>query len=89
MTTSVLEGENRRITTGIGEVLRRVELDDGSAARGLQFHSKHGGAWCRAIWLPGVDDTWNADITALSPDRILLTDEDLARACERFRIRVF
>lgn len=89
LTTSILEGENRRITTAIGELLRRIELDDGSSARGLQFRSKHGGAWCRAIWLPGPDEDWAADLTALSPDRILVTDESLARACERFRIRVF
>ena len=89
LTTSVLEGENRRVTTAIGEFLRRIELDDGSLARGLQFRSKHGGAWCRAIWLPGPDESWTAELTALSPDRILLSDEHLARACERFRIRVF
>lgn len=89
LTTAVLEGENRRITTTIGELLRRVELDDGTQARGLQFHSKHGGAWCRAVWLPGPGDGWSAELTALSPERILVSDESLARACERFRIRAF
>jgi hypothetical protein len=89
LTTSVLTGENRRITTAIGQRLRRCELDDGSQARGLQFRSKFGGSWCRAIWLPGADDAWSADLIALSPERILLSDEHLARASERFRIRVF
>lgn len=89
LTTAVLEGDNRRITTTIGERLRRIELDDGSSARGLQFHSKHAGAWCRAIWLPGAGEDWSADLTALSPERVLVSDEHLARACERFRIRVF
>lgn len=89
LTTGVLEGDNRLVTTAIGEFLHCIELDDGSAARGIQFRSKHGGAWCRAIWLPGPDEDWTADLTALSPDRILISDEDLARACERFRIRVF
>ncbi len=88
LTTSVLTGDNRRITTAIGELLRQCVLDDGSQARGLQFRSKFGGAWCRAIWLPGEDDG-EADLVALSPDRILLSDEHLARASERFRIRVF
>lgn len=89
LTTSVLTGDNRRITTAIGALLQRCELDDGSQARGLQFRSKFGGAWCRAIWLPAVEDDWAADLVALSPDRILLSDEHLARASERFRIRVF
>jgi len=89
LTTAVLEGENRRVTTAVGNLLRRVKLDDGTTARGLQFRSKHGGAWCRAIWLPEPTDTWGADLTALSPERILATDEALAKACERFRIKVF
>ena len=89
LTTAVLTSDNRRITTAIGELLRRCELEDGSQARGLQFRSKFGGYWCRAIWLPGEDDHWSADVVALSPDRILLSDERLARASERFRIRVF
>jgi hypothetical protein len=89
LTTSVLTGHNRRITTTIGELLKRYVLDDHSRARGLQFRSKFGGAWCRAIWLPADADEWNADLVALSSDRILISDEHLARASERFRIRVF
>jgi len=89
LTTAVLTGENRRVTTAIGERLRRCRLDDGSKARGLQFRSKFGGSWCRAIWWPDPEDDWEADIIALSGERILLSDEHLARASERFRIRVF
>jgi hypothetical protein len=89
LTTSVLTGDNRHITTAIGALLRRCELDDGTQARGLQFRSKFGGAWCRAIWLPNEEDLWSAELVALSADRILLSDEHLARASERFRIRVF
>jgi hypothetical protein len=89
LTTAILAGENRRITTSIGELLRRCELDDGSQARGLQFRTKFGGSWCRAIWLPNEDEPWEPDIISLSPEPILVSDEALAHAAERFRIRVF
>jgi hypothetical protein len=89
LTSATLAGESRRITTTIGELLRRLELDDRTQARGLQFRTEFGGSWCRAIWLPQEDETWEPDLIALSPDPILVSDEALARASERFRIRVF
>jgi len=48
LTTAVLRGENRIVTTAVGMHLRGIELFDGSVAHGLQFGSKHGGGWCRA-----------------------------------------
>lgn len=89
LTLGVLTGENRRITTAVGEYLRRIELDDGTQARGLQFPSKFGGSWCRAIWLPQEDETWQADILELIPELILVSDEDLAQASKWLDIRVF
>jgi hypothetical protein len=89
LTTSTLRGENRLITTAIATLTRRIELFDGSQARGVQFGSKYGGGWCRAAWLPGEGETWTADFVALAGDPLLLTDERLARASERLRIKVF
>jgi len=89
LTTAVLRGENRIVTTAVGMHLRGIELFDGSVARGLQFGSKHGGGWCRAAWMPGAADSWSADFIATSGEPLLVTDEHLARASERFRIKVF
>jgi hypothetical protein len=88
LTTAVLRGENRRITTAVGGLLRLCELDVGKA-KGIEFGSKFGGGWCRAIWVPAEGQDWTVDIVALSGEPILVIDEHLARASERFRIRVF
>lgn len=89
LTTAILRGENRRVTTEVGRLLRRVELDVESNARGIQFGSKFGGGWCRAIWLPDQRDDWSEDLIVLSGEQILVSDEHLARACERFRLHIF
>jgi hypothetical protein len=52
LTTAVLRSENRLVTTMLAELMRDAELDDGTNPRGVHFGSKHGGAWCRAVWLP-------------------------------------
>ncbi len=52
LNVSVLTSDNRYVTTMLAEIMRDAELDDGSTPRGVHFGSKHGGAWCRAIWLP-------------------------------------
>jgi hypothetical protein len=88
LTTAVLRSENRAVTTAVGTALRTLPLDDGQPARGLQFGSKLGGGWCRAIWLPD-DDAAPADLVALSGEAILITDDDLSIAATRFDIRVF
>lgn len=90
LTTAVLRGENRIVTTLIGTHLYRTELDDGTLARGIQFGSKFGGGWCRAIWIPeDDDDTWFVDLIATSGEPILVNDAALRTAAERFRIKVF
>jgi hypothetical protein len=57
LTTAVLRSENRRVTTMLAELVRDAELDDGTNPRGIHFGSKHGGSWCRAIWLPYYEAT--------------------------------
>lgn len=52
LTLSALTSENRMVTTTVADVIRTATLEDGSSPRGIQFPSKHGGGWCRALWLP-------------------------------------
>lgn len=52
LTLSALTCDNRMVTTFLAGMIRTTELHDGSAPRGVQFPSKHGGGWCRAIWHP-------------------------------------
>jgi hypothetical protein len=88
LTTAVLRGENRRITTRLAEHVRHRVLDDGSHAHGIHFGSKHGAYWCKAAWMDEQHNPPGA-LMALSPDPILVTDSDLERVANRFRIRVF
>lgn len=74
LTVSVLTSENRIVTTMLAEIMRDAVLDDGSTPRGVHFESKHGGAWCRAIWLPyrqvaptGLEIRAGAEITYEDP----------------------
>jgi hypothetical protein len=71
LTTGVLRSDNRFVTTILAEDIRHASLDDGTSARGIHFGSKHGGSWCRAIWLsddgaadPGIELVEAADIAA-------------------------
>ncbi|MCJ1698396.1 RES family NAD+ phosphorylase [Rathayibacter festucae] len=89
LTTAVLRGDDRIVTTAIALSLRRITVDDGSVPQGIHFGSKWGGGWCRAVWLPGDEDEWSTDLRSLSGEDILATDEHLIRASERFRVRVF
>ena len=89
LTTAVLRGDNRIVTTAVAAILRRITLDDGSVPHGIHLGSKWGGGWCRAVWLPGAEDQWSTDLISLSGEDVLATDEHLIRASERFRIRVF
>lgn len=50
LNTSVLRSENRYVTTTLADPVRAAVLDDGTTPRGIHFGSKHGGAWCKAIW---------------------------------------
>lgn len=89
LTTAVLRGENRIVTTAIARVLRSTTTDDGTTPRGIQFGSKWGGGWCRAVWLPGDEEQWSPGLVSFEGKSILATDEHLVRTSERFRIKVF
>lgn len=75
LNVSVLTSDNRYVTTMLAEIMREAELDDGSRPLGVHFGSKHGGAWCRAFWLPsqellrsGLEITAGYDIEPDDPD---------------------
>jgi len=82
--TSHLRGSNRSVTTTIAAFTQGRTLDDGTSPVGVHFGSRHGGAWCKAIWLH--EDT---ELIPLGPEPVLVTDPDLAAAADNFRIRVF
>ena len=85
LTTAVLRSDNRIVTTMIAQAVRDLELDDGTRSHGIHFGSKHGGAWCRAVWL---GDEYQG-LVATSGEPILLSDDDLKLVADRFRIKVF
>lgn len=72
LTTAVLRSENRLVTTMLAEIIRDAVLDDGSNPRGVHFGSKHGAAWCRAVWLPYYE--------ASHPGIEITADEEIASA---------
>lgn len=86
LTTGTLRGEDRAVTTAIAMRLHDVMLDTGYTPEGIHFGSKHGTSWCKALWL---DHPATSDILTLSPDPILVTDDALKIAADRFRIRIF
>jgi hypothetical protein len=86
LTTGVLRGEERSVTTAIAIHLHDVILNNGEQPCGIHFGSKHGAAWCKALWL---DHPAAGDVLTLSPDAILVTDDALKVAADRFRIKVF
>jgi hypothetical protein len=89
LTTAILRGEDRNVTAALAAGLRRIQVDDGSQAIGIHYGSKFGGTWCRALWLPADADDWHLDLIELSGEPILQSDEHLAKAAERFRVKVF
>ena len=86
LTTGNLRGEDRAVTTRIAEYLQGLMLDTGATPLGVHFGSKHGASWCKAIWLDHPDAV---HVRTLPAKSILVTDEDLKVAADRFRIRVF
>lgn len=86
LTTGDLRGANRAVTTQIAQHLHGLTLDTGETPLGVHFGSKHGSNWCKAIWLDHPDAAYVRTLPAKS---ILVTDEDLKVAADRFRIRVF
>lgn len=86
LNVSVLTSDNRYVTTMLAEIMRDAELDDGSAPRGVHFPSKHGGHWCRAIWMPDQDELSTA-LRVQSDARIEANDATLATVAEWFHLR--
>lgn len=86
LTTGTLRGDDRTVTTAIAIHLHTVVLSSGETPIGIHFGSKHGAAWCKAIWL---DHPAVGDMLTLSPEPIMVTDDALKTAADRFRIRVF
>lgn len=89
MTLGVLLGEQRFITTLIGQWIRGLKLHDGSAALGIRFHSKHGGGYCWAYWLRRKDDGLPGDpLSADAGQDIDMDDPALQAVARRFRIQM-
>lgn len=88
LTLSALTGDNRMVTTVLADVIRTTELHDGSAPRGVQFPSKHGGGWCRAIWRHEDLDTPFLGVHISDEQQIHADDTSLIAVADRFRITV-
>ncbi|ROS28306.1 hypothetical protein EDF22_0028 [Rathayibacter sp. PhB127] len=86
LTTGTLRSEDRAVTTRIAEHLHGLTLDTGGTPLGVHFGSKHGAAWCRALWLDHPD-AHRVLVGAVEP--VLVTDDDLRTVADRFRIRIF
>jgi len=86
LNVSVLTSDNRLVTTMLAEIMRDAELDDGSTPRGVHFGSKHGGAWCRAIWLP-YQDEMPAGLRVLNAAPISADDPALTAVSGWFGLR--
>lgn len=57
LTTAHIHGEQRPLTTTLGEKIRGEVLWDGSLPHGVTYVSKHDSQWrCWAIWLRALDD---------------------------------
>ncbi|MER7523939.1 hypothetical protein ABTZ44_06435 [Microbacterium oxydans] len=88
LTLSALTGDNRMITTILADVIRTTELHDESAPRGVQFPSKHGGGWCRAIWRAEDAPTLFLGVIISAEQQIYADDVDLAVVGDRFHITI-
>lgn len=86
LTTGTLRGEDRATTTAIATRLHDIVLDTQDTPLGIHFGSKHGAAWCKALWL---DHSAASEILTLAAEPILVTDDALKTAADRFRLRVF
>jgi hypothetical protein len=61
-TTAALRGDDRALTTAVADIVHDARLDDGSRPLAIHFRSKHGGSWCRALWLDhGSDSDMGSD----------------------------
>lgn len=85
LNVSALTSDNRTVTTMLAEIMRDTQLDDGSTPRGVHFGSKHGGAWCRAVWLPYADAS-PAGIEITNSTSIEADDPAFQQVVRRFRL---
>lgn len=76
------------MTTHIADIIRTAVLEDGSEPRGIHFGSKHGGAWCRALWLPEGTPPPISGVRIATETHISLFDAALQRVADRFRITI-
>ncbi|WP_168380833.1 MULTISPECIES: RES domain-containing protein [unclassified Microbacterium] len=88
LTLSALTSENRMVTTTIADVIRTATLEDGSSPRGIQFPSKHGGGWCRALWLPEGTPPPLGGVSIASENQIEASSEPLKVVADRFHITI-
>lgn len=88
LTLSALTGDNRMVTTILADVIRTTELHDGSAPRGVQFPSKHGGGWCRAIWRDEDIPAPVLGVNISGANQIHTDDAALTAVGDRFRITI-
>ena len=87
LTVSTLTSENRLVTTMLAELIREAVLDDGTSPPGVYFGSKHGGAWCRGIWIPESAPPAPRAVI-LSETLIAIDDPALLTTARRFRLDV-
>ena len=62
-----------------------ASLDTGSTPLGVHFGSKHGAAWCKAIWLdhPEARDVLTLATSILSTDSVRALDTTITAAERR------
>lgn len=88
LTIGVLRGDDRRATTTVARWVQAQHLDDGSTPAGVAYYSKHGTGRCWAYWLSGDHPSQHGP-TSDGGSPILVSDDDLRRVAERFRVHVW
>lgn len=89
LTTADVRGNDRELTTTFASVLRGIQLDTGLSAAGIHYESKHGGGWCRALWLPDspAEDDEHVVVAAIAP--ITAERSGFASTLRRYGIRSY
>ena len=90
---AVLRGDRRQATVLLADWVSNLTLEDGSAAHGIQYDSRHatGAAW--AYWLRRVADDHAAGaerISVLAGERAIdELDPDLQTVAQRFQLTIW
>ena len=90
---AVLRGDQRQATVLLADWVRGLTLEDGSAAHGIRYDSRHatGAAW--AYWLRRVDGGHAAatePLTSLAGERAVAElDPDLQTVAQRFQLKIW